>query len=328
MREPRRLAERAARALRQMIRPQVPRHLAERMRPIDTAMLDQVRLSLLRHLRPEVSCSASPSDDDFLNHLHRRLENDRQQVVPWLDSARPLAGSRILEIGSGTGSSTVALAEQGSHVTALDIDACATAVARERCDAFGVPAQFLVGNAAQVDELVGGEAFDLVIFYASLEHLLYEERLAAMASTWRLLPPGGLWCVIEAPNRLWYFDQHTSHLAFFHWLPDELAARYLQYSPRPDVRGRAAQGGAEAFAELARLGRGVSFHEFQLSIKPVAELHVVSSLAAFQRRRDPLLWLRWRTSHDCQYTRLLCRLCAGVHPAFFEPNLDLILRKD
>ena len=59
---------------------------------------------------------------DLDDHSRRRLRVFRTQVIPWLESARTLSGARILEIGCGTGASTVALAEQGANVTAIDID--------------------------------------------------------------------------------------------------------------------------------------------------------------------------------------------------------------
>ena len=48
---------------------------------------------------------------DLRAHVRERLESDRRLVVPWLDDAKPLHGQQILEIGCGTGSSTIALAE-------------------------------------------------------------------------------------------------------------------------------------------------------------------------------------------------------------------------
>jgi 2-polyprenyl-3-methyl-5-hydroxy-6-metoxy-1,4-benzoquinol methylase len=42
-----------------------------------------------------------------------------------------------------------------------------------------------------------GRSFDIIIFYASLEHMVHEERLRAIADTWAMLRPGDLWCVVE-----------------------------------------------------------------------------------------------------------------------------------
>jgi 2-polyprenyl-3-methyl-5-hydroxy-6-metoxy-1,4-benzoquinol methylase len=41
--------------------------------------------------------------------------------VPWLNELRPLDGARVFEIGCGTGSSVMALVEQGSDVSGIDV---------------------------------------------------------------------------------------------------------------------------------------------------------------------------------------------------------------
>ena len=39
-----------------------------------------------------------------------------------------------------------------------------------------------------------------------------------------MLAPGGLWAVVETPNRLHYFDDHSAKLPFHHWLPGAMVA--------------------------------------------------------------------------------------------------------
>ena len=217
---------------------------------------------------------------DLENHLAGRLRRDREVVVPWLDAARPLRGSRVLEIGCGTGCSTVALAEQGAAVVAVDVDGPSVEVARRRCEVYDLDVTFRVANSAELGGLLAGARFDFVIFYASLEHMTCRERIAAIRDTWAMLASGDLWCVVETPNRLWYADDHTSLLPFFHWLPDELAFRYAPFSRRPNF--------AELYDDFdddgqrqhfLRRGRGASFHEFALAIGPPERLNVRSSLA-------------------------------------------------
>jgi S-adenosylmethionine-dependent methyltransferase len=236
----------------------------------------------------------------------------------------------VLEIGCGTGSSTVALAEQGAAVTAVDLDARVLDVARARCAEHGVEARFLALNASDVARKLAGEPFDLLIFFASLEHMTLGERLDAMRETWDLLAPGALWCVTDTPNRLWYFDEHTARLPFFQWLPDELAFRYARFSPRAffgDVLGE-----HDAASELAflRLGRGVSHHEFDLALAPAETLDVVSSLPLFHRARRPGHRLRrWhhRKRLPVRWEALLAEIRPDLHRGFFQPSLDLLIRK-
>jgi S-adenosylmethionine-dependent methyltransferase len=250
-----------------------------------------------------------------------RLAEDRARTVPWLDAMRSLRGAAVLEIGCGTGSSTVALAERGAAVTAIDIDAASIAVARDRCGAYGVEAAFHVASAAQLPDDMRAQRYDFILFYASLEHMTMGERLEALRVAWTMLPPGGLLCVIETPNRLWFFDWHTSQLPFFLWLPDDLAFRYSANSPRANFaelyRG---QWSDEAMLHFLRRGRGVSYHEFELALG--ADVH--QRIAGQLRPKRGLLSF---ATIDGRYRRLLRRIAPGVHEAFLEHRLDLAIRR-
>ncbi|HWB11115.1 MAG TPA: class I SAM-dependent methyltransferase [Pirellulales bacterium] len=315
---------RLLRPFRDLTRYRIPAHLEGRFRVIDGEAQAKLKAHL-HEFRQAATGAASAEDDDLMNHLYRRLDEDRRSVIPWLDAARPLAGASVLEIGCGTGSSTVALAEQGARVTGIDIDPGGIAVAEERCRLYGVEAQFRCANASEL-EPSAGERFDFILFFASLEHMTHPERLEAMARTWKLLPSGGLWGVVETPNRLWYFDHHTAHLNFFMWLSDELAADYVQFSPRDDVR-RLVMPAPDRRLALARAGRGVSFHEFDLTLGDSRSLDVVSSMPLFFRQRDLALRLQWRLTREHRFERFLADLCPGLHHGFLQPTLYLLIRK-
>lgn len=321
---------RVARRLRGGNAAPIPAHLERNFHPLDPAAEAQVRRSLIEHYfadRPPGYLETRIGRKDLEAHQYHRLARNRRVIVPWLDQARPLAGARILEIGCGTGASTVALAEQGAEVTGVDIDGPAMAVARDRARLHAQRATFVSCNATQVAERFAGERFDFIIFFAALEHMTHEERLESISSTWRMLPSGGLWVVIETPNRLWYFDGHTALLPFFHWLPDDLAFQYTRFSQRTNFREIYREDGPERRSHFLRRGRGVSFHEFELAIDPVAELEVASSLHQSTRPHRLLPSLR-QASTARAYRQLLTQVGpAGVHPGFYQEELNLILRK-
>jgi 2-polyprenyl-3-methyl-5-hydroxy-6-metoxy-1,4-benzoquinol methylase len=196
-----------------------PRHRA-RFRTLDVDKAKRLAEFTTAHYTERVT-----DEGDLDAALAGALIEDRYANVPWLDAAYPLDGARILEIGCGTGESTLALAEQGAVVTGLDVDEAALSVGRERLKLYGLEADLRLGNAANVASELPGQTFDMVIFFASLEHMTLQERFAAMEQTWGMLKPGGVWVVVEAPNRLWFWDGHTSMENFYNWLPDELAAR-------------------------------------------------------------------------------------------------------
>jgi len=233
---------------------------------------------------------------------------------------------RILEIGCGTGSSTVALAEQGAHITAIDVDSPSLTVARERCRILNLDVDFQELNSADAASVMGKQQFDFVLFYASLEHMTHAERIIALRGIWNLLAEGGFLCVIETPNRLYYKDYHTSYLPFFFWLPDDLAFEYSQLSPREFFHNRYSKYDSQSL-DFLRQGRGVSFHEFDLAMGPVEKLRVLSSMSEFHRRRKPLQWLWHRFSSDYRYESFLHSHCQHKPRAFFERRLDLMIEK-
>ena len=72
-----------------------------------------------------------------------------------------------------------------------------------------------------------------------------------------------------------------------------------------------------------RRGRGISFHEFDLSIGPTKDLNVISSLSTFQGIRYKL-----NTSKlDRKYKSLLMDIYPTIHEGFFDQTLHLIIEK-
>jgi len=260
---------------------------------------------------------------DLASHLTNRLQNARSQIVPWLESVINLNGARVLEIGCGTGSSLVALAERGAKIIGVDLDEGSLQVARKRCALHSVIAELHAVNATDVAEFFADKAFDLIIFYASLEHMTYEERLHAIAETWAMLRPGQFWCVIETPNRLWHTDTHTFRLPFYHWLPDELAFKYARFSERTNFRECYDEMTDERKLHFSRRGRGVSFHELHVALGGRDAFEVVSYKNEFLGR---LGWLGKDALSD-RYVTLLRELAPDTHEAFLQEYLDIILRK-
>jgi 2-polyprenyl-3-methyl-5-hydroxy-6-metoxy-1,4-benzoquinol methylase len=305
-------------------------HISARFRSIDESGLESVKTALIQHYFSKQAPDYLDTEHgkrDLRDHLTTRLERARTDVIPWLNAARPLAGSRILEIGTGTGSDLVALAEQGADVVGLELDADSLRVAEQRADAYGVQVTLIQSNAMAVSDLFPLNDFDFIIFFASLEHMVHTERLQAMAGTWAMLQPNAFWCVVETPNRLWYQDVHTSWLPFFQWLPDDLAFKYSRFSSRFNFGGDFYPEETEdRMLHFLRRGRGVSFHEFSLAMQPAETLNVVSYKTQFHARRRPR-WPWRRPSRDQRYEALLSEICPRVHAAFFQPYLDLIIRK-
>jgi 2-polyprenyl-3-methyl-5-hydroxy-6-metoxy-1,4-benzoquinol methylase len=254
-----------------------------------------------------------------------RLNRGRKTYVPWINAFLPLRGCRILEIGAGLGTSTVALAEQGAMVIAVDINERPISIAKDKCRIFGVSAEFVVTNAVEY-MTNSNESFDAVIFFASLEHMLPDERLEALARAWHIIRRQGYLIILEAPNRLWYFDSHTARLPFFNWLPANLALQYMQFSPRVDLVKILTPPSEANLLQLQRWGLGVSFHEFDLALgKDIRNLKH-HSLGKFLRRRSPLRYLGWHATGDAKFARFLKRAAPDVPGGWFESYLNLAIQ--
>lgn len=305
----------------------IPTELRDRFRPV-TDVVDQClreHLAASYHVtwRSPDTYSQDGYSRDVQTHVTGRLTTFRTTSIPWLAEHVTFPGLRVLEIGCGTGSSTLALAEQGASVTGIDVDLGAIEVARRRLQLCGVDADLREGNAANIGTDFSGDRFDLILYFATLEHMTTAERLASLEQAWELLVPGGYLGVIEAPNRLWTSDVHTSQLPFFNWLPDDLAFRYSALSPRENFRELYGASPRESMEHFLRRGRGVSYHEFEVAIAPIDQLEVSQSLAAYLRRRT----FRVLPREVRKFRRYLMRQAPHVPEAFFEEFLDLLVRR-
>jgi len=323
-----------AEAFKQNPRP----HLLARQKKLSKDTIEEFAAFVRANYIHPPSYWETPSGQQDLQGLAGdRLAGHRKTYIPWLDSIQPLKGLRILEIGCGTGSSTVALAEQGAEVTGIEVEEAALTVACQLCKLYDVQAQFLCMNATDAHESLDISSYDLVIFFAVLEHMTPNECLSSLDLYWRKMRPGALLGVIETPNRLWFYDDHTSWLPFFHWLPSEIAIRYCSASPRPAIADLHKDTSVLGNFGLQRWGRGISFHEFELAIGPVTELPIVSSLGPWLRRRDIEAAAYW-VKREYPYQKMLRRVARDVPasrfgvardiPAcWFESYINIVIRR-
>jgi 2-polyprenyl-3-methyl-5-hydroxy-6-metoxy-1,4-benzoquinol methylase len=100
----------------------------------------------------------------------------------------PLAGARILEVGSGTGALSVYLALNGARVTGIDVSEETVALATRRAEANGVAdrVEFRAVPIERLDDPDG--TYDAIIGNQVLHHFELDE---AMPNIGRLLRAGG-----------------------------------------------------------------------------------------------------------------------------------------
>jgi SAM-dependent methyltransferase len=159
--------------------------------------------------------------------MHQRLDEQIEFLGQMaLDRASIARGEKVLDVGCGCGSTTLALAERvGSEgsVLGLDVSTPMLAVARRRLDESGVSTRARVQRAdAQTCELPG-EEFDLL--FSRFGVMFFQDPVAAFANLRRALRPGGRLSFV-----CWQAIEHNPWMS----LPALAAAKHVELPPRPE----------------------------------------------------------------------------------------------
>ncbi|MEA5448229.1 class I SAM-dependent methyltransferase [Leptolyngbya sp. CCNP1308] len=149
----------------------------------------------------------SPLKTNYMAHdsVYQRLraegafgwtsESDQTQVVQprILQAIARLAlapGSRILDLGCGTGDIAIWLASLGYAAYGIDIAPSAIAWAEEKARSQAVQVEFTVGSVVELSPYPNG-FFHLVIDGRCLHCIIGPDRSRTLASIYRVLQPGG-----------------------------------------------------------------------------------------------------------------------------------------
>jgi SAM-dependent methyltransferase len=121
-------------------------------------------------------------------------------VESMLETIRLPAGARVLDVGCGSGWTSLFLAEAGYDVLGYDLVPANVELARSRARRWGSSARFEV---ADMEELPPGEPVDAVLLFQALHHT-GRQRAALRAIAARLRPGG--WLLLGEPTWLHRFS--------------------------------------------------------------------------------------------------------------------------
>lgn len=111
---------------------------------------------------------------------------------------------KVLEVGCGTGSTALLLAESVAHITATDISSEMIAIANEKLQA-GAPDNVSFVKTTLEDEVPADAPFDAVLAFSFLH--LHEDLPAAVRAIHQRLKPGGVFIsktvVLGEGSSLW-----------------------------------------------------------------------------------------------------------------------------
>ena len=145
----------------------------------------------VREFWQEHPCGTKFSDAEMGSRdFFERVEKHRYEKEWHIPSAANFAGTRglkVLEIGCGLGTDGAQFARAGAEYTGIDLTEAAIDLARRRFALFGLPGEFRVSDAENLD--FANESFDLVYSHGVLHHTPDIE--AAVSEIHRVLKPGG-----------------------------------------------------------------------------------------------------------------------------------------
>lgn len=126
----------------------------------------------------------------------------RKELVELVESGR-LKPCRAIDLGSGTASNCIYLAQRGFEVTGVDFASAAIALGRQRAAEAGVAVNFVEDDLTDLRHVSG--PFDLLVDYGTLDDLSLKDRDLYMQNVLPLTHPGSrflLYC-FEWQPRWW-----------------------------------------------------------------------------------------------------------------------------
>jgi SAM-dependent methyltransferase len=166
-----------------------------------------------------------------------RAQAERLALIERYGGALP--GRRILDLGSGMGGASVAMALAGAAPLAFEYNRAYCDIVRLRAARYDLFVPVINGVGERLP--FADASFDLAICWDVVEHVQNPELLVAELA--RVLRPGGR-VLLTVINRYAFRDPHY-HMPLLNWLPRGLAEALIGW------RGR-SKGGA-AFSDRQKL---------------------------------------------------------------------------
>jgi SAM-dependent methyltransferase len=111
-------------------------------------------------------------------------------LVALVNGPDRLPPGRALDLGCGSGTDSVYLAEHGWQVTGIDMVPEALDLARQRARAFRVSARFVEGDVTRLREFGVSGPFTLILDFGCLHTLPADQRSAYVANVSAVAAPG------------------------------------------------------------------------------------------------------------------------------------------
>ncbi len=230
--------------------------------PIDPSAIADVRQTLLSVYRPLRESSVDP-------YNLARVASAVFYYRPALSRLGFTGKNKCaLEIGSGSGMKAFSWGDLFGKYLGVELDTGSRQRATDLASRLDLRNVSFIGENAEAvvknPERYDISQVDVLVLYAVLEHLTISEREAVIHLAHDVYQRGGAVLVGESSNRLFRFDSHSFELFFTETLPPELLWRYATRTKRDELKRKLTASSSQTFGDtLYRIGRGVSFHEFE-----------------------------------------------------------------
>ncbi len=138
------------------------------------------------------------NEEKRLNSRHGQVEyiTSMKYIHQYIDHSIPPANFQILDIGAGTGRYSVALAEEGYDVTAVELVKYNLGILKKKNSSV----KAMQGNALHLKKLSDNQ-FDLTLLFGPMYHLFgFEDKKRALSEAKRVTKPGGIILVAYCMN--------------------------------------------------------------------------------------------------------------------------------
>lgn len=127
-----------------------------------------------------------------LLHFHPEPQKDTLRFLKFLRKEQRFAieNKKVLDLGSGTGRNANYIAEQGAHVTGIEISPTAVAIAKGEARKLRVQVEYITDSFGKKFPFEDN-TFDLIIDVTSSNSLDELERKIYLSEVYRTLKPGG-----------------------------------------------------------------------------------------------------------------------------------------
>jgi 2-polyprenyl-3-methyl-5-hydroxy-6-metoxy-1,4-benzoquinol methylase len=210
----------------------------------DTAYSPELIASVFEVKGPAWVCDEIMREEDA-GYVERSV---RLAVLGYVDE-EAFAGKRVLDLGSGCGSSSLVLARllPDTEIVGVELVEEFVELARKRA-AFRQADHLRFEHSPDGTSIPDGLGdFDFIVLSAVYEHLLPSERRSLLPLLWSRLNAGGVLFINQLPHRFSPIEGHTTGLPLINYLPPQIARRLaISLSPRSE--------GEETWEQLQRRG--------------------------------------------------------------------------